>query len=89
MMGVAPEALESMVGPLVERVADQVVARLLERETTPALLDRNGLAKALGVSVATIERLVKSGLPFVKLVDSKRYILADAMEWLRSRKGGK
>ena len=78
-MGAAREMLE----PLVEQIADAVAARV--QAPPPSLLDRNDLAKALGISTATVDRLARAGMPAIRLVDSKRYLLADVLAWLKSR----
>jgi predicted DNA-binding transcriptional regulator AlpA len=79
-MGVTRETLE----PLIEQIADAVTARV-QAAPAPALLDRNGLAHALGLSVATIDRLARAGLPSVRLIDARRFVLADVLAWLKSR----
>lgn len=82
-MGVTPEMLQ----PLVEQIADAVAARVQSAPTQP-LLDRNELARALGISTATVDRLARAGMPAIRLVDSKRYLLADVLAWLKTREQG-
>lgn len=53
----------------------------------PALLDRNGLAAALGCCSAQIDKLRKRGMPHVRLGDSPRFEFAACLEWLRAQKG--
>lgn len=79
-MGVTRE----MFQPLVEQIADAVAARVQSAPAQP-LLDRNELARALGISTATVDRLARAGMPAIRLVDSKRYLLADVLVWLKTR----
>lgn len=51
----------------------------------PPLLDRAGLARALGKSLPSIDRLRKAGLPCVKVGDVDRFELDRVLEWLRGR----
>jgi excisionase family DNA binding protein len=62
-------------------VRDELRAILLTREpatSAPApLLDKRGLAAALGVSPATVDRQTAEGrIPFVRVGDHKRFDLA-------------
>ena len=70
-------------------------AAALEAATTSAppapvasmspLLDKRELARQLGVSVATIDRLDREGQPFLRVGDAKRYDLAAVHAWHRER----
>lgn len=71
---------------LVALLAD--VAAPAPLEVKPVLLDRNELARALGISTATVDRLARAGMPAIRLVDSKRYLLADVLVWLKTREQG-
>ena len=71
---------------LAERVAEHVAAKLKSR---PELVDRNELARLLGVSVPTIERRTANGeIPCVRF---GRRVLYDpaAVIQARSDKGGR
>ncbi len=59
-----------------------------EPAPAPALLDRSGLARALGCSVSTVARLAKEGCPRVMLADAPRYELGAVLAWLHKRDGG-
>lgn len=48
----------------------------------PALLDRNGIARALGVGLSTVDRWRKAGMPAVFVGDSPRFIFDEAMAWV-------
>lgn len=50
----------------------------------PVLLDREGLARALGCSTGTVDKLRKQGLPERRLGDSPRFVLAEVLAWLPS-----
>jgi hypothetical protein len=83
------------IDALLEQVADRAVERAIERmsEIAPALpagppplLDRKGLAKALRVSVPTVDRLRREGLPTIYITsEAPRWRLEDAIGWLRER----
>lgn len=91
--------LAAMLGALVrDAVRDAVRDELADlraelvagqREAPPALLDRAGLARELGVSVAQVSRLRAEGLPCVIVGDSPRYALAEVLAWLRAREHAK
>jgi hypothetical protein len=87
---------------LFDQLIDAIALRLLERlddygvrisersdvnETTkPSLLDRTGLAKALGVSTATVRRLRRDGCPAIKVGDMDRFEKDAVIAWLRARR---
>jgi hypothetical protein len=50
-----------------------------------ALLDRNGLATALGCSASLVDKLRKEGMPSVKLGGTPRFELEACLTWLRER----
>jgi hypothetical protein len=67
------------------------VATALEGAASNAprrLLDRVGIGRALGVSVATVDRLVRQGMPHVLVAEARRFELPSVLEWLRARKDG-
>lgn len=51
----------------------------------PRLLDRAGLAEALGCSLSSVARLVRDGCPCIRLGDSPRFELGEVVGWLRTR----
>lgn len=73
---------------LAELVRNAVAEALAEqREDAPALLlDRSGIAKALGCSPSTINRLRQEGMPCVLLGDSPRFEADRCVEWLRTHR---
>jgi hypothetical protein len=75
---------ERELAALVGAVLDE---RLESLGTKPdaRLLDRVHLAQALSVSEKTVVRLTAEGMPYVKLVEAKRYELDRCLEWLRAR----
>lgn len=74
----------SAVAALVaDAVADAFERNL--RQASPQLLDRAGLARALGVSTSTVDRLARAGLPCLLVCEAKRFELALVLEWLRNR----
>lgn len=56
---------------------------------SPAAVDRVGLGKALGVSVATIDRMRLAGAPVIWVCDSPRFEVAAVIAWLRERGSSK
>jgi hypothetical protein len=75
-----PEAVAAMVKTAVSEVlAEQ------REDTCPVLLDRNGLAQALGCSPSQVDRLRRGGLPMIRLGDVPRFELTRCLEWLRQR----
>jgi hypothetical protein len=52
----------------------------------PALLDRAGLSRALGVSLSKVDQLRREGCPVVQLgVESPRFRFEDVLAWLKDR----
>jgi hypothetical protein len=49
------------------------------------LVGRHEIARLLGVSVATIDRLDHEGQPHVRIGDAKKYDHAEVLDWHRSR----
>lgn len=76
----SPEQLAAIVKTAVtEAFTEQ------RQDVAPALLDRNGIAQALGCSPSQIDRLRRSGMPHVRLGDVPRFELAHCLEWLRQQ----
>lgn len=91
----AAGALDGFVGVLADAVAERLegsLAALLDeaagRRQAPALLDRRGLADALGCGCDTIDRLRREGCPELTVGDAPRFELGKVLEWLRTRRGG-
>lgn len=78
-----PEALRTLVS---DAVADALGGA--PGNAAPGLLDRASLARALGVSTSTVDRLGRVGLPCLLVCEAKRFELPAVLEWLRQRKGG-
>lgn len=73
----------------LERMIESAVSRALEAQAPkPDYLDRNGVAQELGISVATVARLMKLGMPHLRVGDSPRFRLADVQRWLEERAKG-
>jgi hypothetical protein len=52
----------------------------------PALLDRQGLARELGVSLASLDRLrAEPGFPELRLGDVPRFELVQVVAWVHGR----
>ncbi len=93
------EMLNAELGALLRRVieqvadaaADRAIARMrAELEKKPPerepLLSKSDLAGELRVSPATVDRLVRQGLPFIQIGGGKRFRHSDALAWLEEHK---
>ena len=70
------------------RLVEAAVAKVLAQRTedpAPALLDRSGIARALGVGTSTVDRLRREGMPAIQIGDSPRFEVRACLAWLRSR----
>jgi hypothetical protein len=80
---VAPEALAELVTTAVATALEGAAS------SGPApLLDRVGIGRALDVSVATVDRLVRQGMPCLLVAEARRFELPAVLQWLRARKAG-
>ena len=72
-----------------ELVADAAREAVLEvsGSAAPALLDQQGLALALDVTAATVRKLVREGMPELRVGCAPRYELDRCIAWLRERGG--
>jgi hypothetical protein len=68
-----------------EEIADAIRTHQTPPPDRPALLDRKSVARELGVSIATIDRLVREGMPHVRVGDCKRFELDRVLDWIRRR----
>ncbi|MBN1605513.1 MAG: hypothetical protein JW940_02715 [Polyangiaceae bacterium] len=71
--------MRAEVAPLIELVEALAPAQ------KPALMTAAQLADELQVCSKTISRLVAEGMPFVAVVDSKRFQIGECLAWLRAR----
>lgn len=79
---VTPEQLTALIREAVETA-------LAEHEPpeAPVLLERNGIARALGIGLSTVGRLQKAGMPVVYIGDSPRYLVDECIAWLKENRG--
>lgn len=78
-------------GQLRELVADAVTDALADHapaEPAPVLVDRAGLARALSVSLSSVDRLLREGCPMIRIGDAPRFCVADVVAWLQARQAG-
>jgi len=84
-----PEVVVLSPAELIQIIRDEIVPELLAASEashpSPALLSRHHLARELGVSVSTVDRLRSQGMPSVAVIDSRRFHLNDVLEWIKSR----
>jgi hypothetical protein len=73
------DAIEALAGELAEDVPSAAAS------AAPELVGRQGVARALGVSLATIDRLDREGQPYVRVGDAKKYDVAAVVTWHRQR----
>ncbi len=82
---------QQLVALAPDQLADLIRAAVAEalsegaNDQRPALLDRLGLARALGIGLATVDRLRRDGMPCVHVGDSPRFEIAPCLAWLRGR----
>ena len=76
------------VGELRELVRAEMRDAIADRPPTSTLLDRAALARALDLSLPSIDRLRKRGLPHVRLGDVDRFEFERVLDWLRGGGGG-
>ena len=87
-------SLDTILAEFVRRAVAEAIEPMLEcltsshAEGPPPLLDRAGLARALGVSLATVGRLIRAGCPFLLVLDSRRFEIEPVKAWLRSQTPG-
>jgi hypothetical protein len=82
----ARDAIRDLLVGLVREAMREEMAELEPQpERGPVLLDREGLAKALGVSVATIDRARAAGLPEIRVCDAPRFCVNEAISFFRQR----
>ncbi len=79
-------------GQLQDLVRAAVVDALGELEglaanRPPALLNRAGLARELGCSLASVDRMARQGLPFVRVGSVRRFDLQAVRGWLAHESG--
>jgi phage terminase Nu1 subunit (DNA packaging protein) len=58
---------------------------MVATKTRDPLLGRVEISKVLNVSLATLDRLVREGLPHLQVRGAKRFDLPQVLEHLRSR----
>lgn len=78
-------ALEAAAERGAERAFERFAESLSEHTLESGLKTRAGLAKRLGISLATLNRLRQQGMPCVMLLDSPRYDYDEVLAWLKSR----
>lgn len=80
----APTVIVATAEQLAELIRAAVEEALAEQrqDLAPALLDRAGIARALGISPSTVDRLRRDGLPCVLIGDSPRFLAAECVSWL-------
>lgn len=80
-------AVTLTLGELRELLRDAALEAVAQATSAPppALLDRNGLAQALGVATSTVDRFRREGCPTLWAGDSPRFELQDCLAWLRGR----
>lgn len=84
-------ALVVLPAEALSDLVTRAVALALENEARPTfgLHDRASIAQALNTSTATVDRLVRQGMPHLLVGEARRFELPTVLEWLRTRgKGG-
>jgi hypothetical protein len=86
-------ALAVLVDAVAERLAPAVAALVVERmqamasavEAPVGLVDRRDAARAVGVSVATLDRLARDGAPVHRVGARRRFDVVELRAWLEAR----
>lgn len=80
-------AVTLTLGELRELVRDAALEAVADAACAPrpALLDRSGLAQALGVGTSTVDRFRREGCPVLWVGDSPRFEIEPCLAWLRGR----
>jgi predicted DNA-binding transcriptional regulator AlpA len=79
------EDLDQIAAVVRDAVAEEV-AKVRTGAPARALVDRRGLASALAISTAALDRLREEpAFPEVRIGDSPRFELDRVLEWLRAR----
>ena len=76
---------------VIQAAVDAAIRRLKDERTNPdkILFDKHGAAEFLSVSVSTIDRLRKEGLPCITLDGRVLFRRASLDEWAASREAGR
>jgi hypothetical protein len=73
------DQFESLMTECFRRALDECPQ---SNDAGPVLLDREGLARALGCSAGMVDKLRKQGLPTRRVGDVPRFLLSDVLAWL-------
>lgn len=77
---------EDLFAEVIRRVVREELDALgAQQPAAPVLVDRQELARALGVSVSTVDRLREDGMPTVWVVEAPRFEVEAVLVWLRER----
>lgn len=68
---------------LIRETVEQVLAEQ-QQDPAPLLLDRNGIAKRLGVGLNSVDRFRRAGMPFVLVGEAPRFVADECLAWLRT-----
>lgn len=74
--------------PIREALAEVLAGAIPARQPAPALLTSDELAQQLRISRSKLDELAKEGLPFVRVGSTRRYELAEVLNWLRFTTSG-
>lgn len=72
---------------LVKQAVGEVLAEHQQDTAPPALVDRQGLARALGVSPGTVDKMRQRGCPEVRIGECPRFEVGAVVAWLKQRGG--
>jgi hypothetical protein len=74
-----PEQIAALIREAVELAFSE--QRL---DVAPILLDRSGIARALGLGTSSIDRFRKAGMPAIWVGDAPRFLTDECLAWLRA-----
>jgi predicted DNA-binding transcriptional regulator AlpA len=78
-------AVTLTVAELKALVAEEVRVALAERRGAPRLLTREQVCEALQISLSTIARLQREGMPCVRIYEAPRFELENVVAWMKAR----
>lgn len=80
--------LYGLLNEAARRGAEQALAKVKAAASPPGqLVNRKAMAELLSVSVATLDRFVLQGMPYVRVGQHRKFNRDDVMAWHHQRGG--
>jgi hypothetical protein len=68
-------------------VVPEILELLLNKPEPPTLLTKRALARELSCSESTVDRLVRRGMPSIRVLDARRFDLKKCIAWNQAQGG--